>query len=420
MSSGRIRLVGDYADPFFRLGIWIGGGVLALAVLVQAFKMVDLYMEVVQGLIYIRLPVITLPFVASFFLAIRYGFRVRWIDLILAVLFFWGAIVTALYGGKATDIGANILRLTFVFTCYQVVSQYAGVKNSRKSLKILGGFGGVSVMLALALMYYFWAVEGRSLYAGLSTQGLFIPLAYFLSREKKWDWVWVGCLVALIIAGGKRGNMLAALLMIAVGVIFVRRMSILKVTLLVPVTLGGVMLVASVDPFPLLGTLPDPIARRFMPFISEAGLNPQGATLKRFSEVRKVIEKFQLEPVAMLSGFGWGGTIAVDGRSVSTVHMSPVWIAFQYGIPFAVLLFGTICWIPLRTLMRGYRNSLENRIWCLTAIGLLALSLTVMNIFQDVVLWFALGFLSVSNSSEIVHIRSFHSISHRRRKPVPS
>jgi hypothetical protein len=100
--------------------------------------------------------------------------------------------------------------------------------------------------------------------------------------------------------------------------------------------------------------------------------------------------------VEAATGQGYGATWENDDRERdSTVHFSPVAVSLLFGVPFAVLLYGAMFWLPGAAFVRALRcvNDREEQIWALVVVGLIVLSLTGFSIFQNYVLWIGLGFL---------------------------
>lgn len=390
---------GARADTFFRVGIAVTGLTLLVAPAVQSLKLLDITAALGAGLFYFKLVATTLAFGASALLLLsRNGLRVGLLDLLLGFLLVWGGIFTVFFGGKISDIAGNLFRLVFILACYQTARRYASTVDMSRVLKFFGVAGFVGVVGGLAIVYGWGVLGGRPVYLGLSTQGLFVALAYFLAREGDLDWLWVGLVMLLIVAGGKRGNMLAAMGMILAGVLFVRRMSGRKAAA-ISIGIGCLaVLLVGIDYALLAGALPEPLAQRFLVWIpgSGTGIDLAEATANRVTEVLAVVEMWKETPIATVSGFGLGAVIPKGaGTTASTVHISPVALAFQYGIPLAVLVLIAIYAIPIRTLLRSrHLVGVEDRTWGLAALGLLALSTTVLTVFQDPVLWLALGRLS--------------------------
>lgn len=392
------------ADAFFRAGVWITAIAFFLSPILQSLKLLDFGRGYARGLFYFKLSATTIAFAASFLLLLSTNrLRLGGLELLLGFLLIWGATVTLFFGGTAVDIGGNILRVTFVLSCYQTARRYADSSDVSGALRRFGLAGAVGVLAGLAIMYSLGVFGPRPVYLGLSTQGLFIALAYLLAREEDRDWLWIGLLMALIIAGGKRGNMLAAVGMILTGALFVREMSGRKMLAVSLAAAAVAFVFVGADLARLAGALPDPLANRFLPWIPGADTGSQidlvEATATRFSEVLAVIEMWKENTVAVVSGFGLGATIPKGyGTTASTVHTSPVALAFQFGIPLAVLVMGALCWIPVRWLRdRRDHATVEERTWWLVGVGLLALSTTVMTVFQDPILWIALGRISAAS-----------------------
>lgn len=399
----RTRQGGLEADGYFRTGVWITVVVLALSPPLQSVKLLDITRVFGQGLFYAHLTLTTLLFGASFLLFLgRNRLRLDGLDLLLACLLAWGGAFTLFFGGSPVDIGGNVLRIVFVLSCYQMARRYADTATVSRALRRFGVLGAVGVLAGLAIIYSLGVFGPLPVYVGLSTQGLFVALAYVLAREESHDWLWVALLMVLIIAGGKRGNMLAALGMIVAGVLFVRRMSVGKAVTVVGVSAGAAFFLVGINYGALAGALPEPVAQRFLVWIpgasGTAGIDLATATANRFTEVLAVVEMWKENPTAMFSGFGFGAIIPKGyGTTASTVHISPVALAFQFGIPLAVIVLAALWWIPVRWLFRRRSSaSVEERTWWLTGVGLLALSATVMTVFQDPVLWLALGRLSAA------------------------
>lgn len=392
------------ADAYFRAGIWITALALFLSPILQTLKLLDFGSSIARAFFYFKLSATSLVFAASFLTLLgRNRLRLGPLELLLGFLLVWGGTVTLFFGGTPIDIGGNLLRVAFVLACFQTARRYGHTPDVGGALRKFAVAGIAGVLAGLVLLYSLGVFGPRPVYLGLSTQGLFIPLAYVLAREGKRDWLWIGLIMALIVAGGKRGNMLAALGMVLVGVLFVREMSARKVLAVSAVTAGMAFLLVGADLARVSGALPAPFANRFLPWIPGAGGGPGidlvEATATRFSEVLAVVEMWKENTIATISGFGLGAAIPKGyGTEASTVHVSPVALAFQYGIPLAVLVVGAICWIPVRWLLEGRRaRGTQERTWWLTGVGLLALSATVMTVFQDPVLWMALGTVAATN-----------------------
>jgi hypothetical protein len=71
--------------------------------------------------------------------------------------------------------------------------------------------------------------------------------------------------------------------------------------------------------------------------------NYDNATSGRFIETTDALRAFNERPLRWITGTGYGWSFDWAGNEHHYVHFSPINFVFQYGILFAVLFFGILC-----------------------------------------------------------------------------
>jgi len=266
-----------------------------------------------------------------------------------------------------------------------------------------------SYFLVILAFYIINHWLGSSLYLGIGTGELSLPLAYYLIQS---NWLGAGISATLILISGKRGAYLCllaiALFFIPFPVIknlFLRVLStILAATLIICLTFAMQPIVDTIN-FP--STIQSVIDKWYL-------LNPLNtdefnlgvASSGRSAEIRLAFARFNSSWINYFIGLGHGwfyfNYAEISGSETRNffahyVHFSPLNFIFTYGFIFGSLILG---WI-YRLLGESY--SLLASTWkdknpfnaiFIATIGLLAWGFSGYTYATDPILWIFLGILS--------------------------
>lgn len=393
-------------DQLYRWGVWLAVFNAFLSPILQVFKLLQISPWIPAALFYTGLPFITLCFVGSLYL--RKDVKTWKFDPVEMVLFtalLWGCAQTPFYGGAVSDIAGNLMRITFALAAYKATRLYGADILMREIVPQLARWGFWGVFWALFGLYAFGVFGPMYVYLSLNSEEIFVAFALALTLNDARRIPYSTAVFLMIVMGGRRGAILAALAMILLKYAMnwnVGQNAKWKRTVLLSIGLGVVLgLVGFVQwaksNVEVFQSLPAGAQARIVPLLlaTEDG-DATTLTGKRNVEVEAVFAQWANDPVQMITGQGYGATwVNEKGEDDSTVHFSPVAVSMIYGVPYAVLIYVAMLWLPFVSLVRAIigHGDREEQIWALVTFGLIVLSLTGFSIFQNYVLWIGLGML---------------------------
>jgi hypothetical protein len=254
----------------------------------------------------------------------------------------------------------------------------------------------LGVMAFSIFLMYIASMAGFSVYFGLQSTILFVPLAYGVVY-RKFGLILIA--LALIILSGKRGSMLGA-----VGVFSAYFFALFisgRIRLFLALLLSFIIIAGGVFYFDLL---PSSIVARFSQFTSGEAVDWNRATAGRMSELDAVFELLEKYPNILFFGSGLGAAIEIGGTIDSTVHFSPFGLMIIFGAPLAMFLYVYLFSIALRGLWVGVLGKQGGNkhllLWSLVLVGEMFFSFTAFTILQSYMLWIsiaAVGSFSLRN-----------------------
>ncbi len=281
---------------------------------------------------------------------------------------------TCLVGGEAKTIIGNLLR------CFLVLGFFSAGKsiltlNFSLRLKIVSLLPG---LIGVATIYYLF-FRGGSVYFGYSAELSLVAVA---------SGGWLGILAVItILLSGKRGLILA----MAVGWLFnVRRFA----------GWGFVAVFSFLMAFTCCrGFWVESFERLILRSGGGDGFDLNAISSGRLAEITGVIGLFN-DPLFFLFGGGLGFFYeSATGLGIDSLHFSPLAVACIGGVPFALFVYGSICYL----LIRRVKHHGCDYVVSLT-IMYLVYSVFVFSIFQNAILWLLVGFLSRRN---LIHRNSY-------------
>ncbi|NER93882.1 MAG: hypothetical protein F6J86_08585 [Symploca sp. SIO1B1] len=403
---------------FYKLGVYFVTLVLFLSPIIDTARLLQYTKSWSALWFYTTLPTLTILFslAAWNFPKKLENIHFDQLEIILIISVLWSLWFTAYYGGNYMDICGNIIRIFLALGCYRStkkLTKHIDIKALHHRLAIAGFWG---ILVAIIILYTFGVYGSRPVYLGLSTAGLFPSMAIALSGYSIYHTFLSFGIAVLVILGGKRGSMLAMVVMILVSLLLSKKRGFTKVEfflyiLIITIIVVGITInLINGFEYGINSFLPDMIVNRFQVFInyfSSGNLDINLALSERHLDILDSWRAWQNDKMALFSGFGLGAVIESSaGVSRSTIHISPIALAYIFGMPLAIILIVKVVNIPIKNIVKFKRNKLdiERLQWCLTSIGLLAMSLSVFSFLQDPVLWISLGVLSgQSNSGKTVN-----------------
>lgn len=332
----------------------------------------------------------------------RRGLKLDALEAVLLAAFVVSVTATIKYQGSIADIGGNALRLILSLAAYRASREMLLHPSMSGLPRRLAIWAPLGVALGVGVIYALGVFGGLPVYLGMSTEGAFLGIAYVLAFATRHRTFWVLALSALVVAGGKRGPMLALALIFLLYVGLVLNEKGLSKRFLTNLAAGLALwtllvgaTVAAVGPDRIWDSLPYNLQQRFttLGLGGEVGFDASLATSGRSEEIMLVADAWRLNPTAILTGFGLGASVTNDyGETVSTIHVSPVALTFIFGVPLGLLLFALPCLWIATTAMRGLGSlSQAELFWLLAAVGMLGTSLGVFSFLQAPVFWMGLG-----------------------------
>lgn len=393
-------------DQLYRWGVWLAVVNAFLSPILQDFKLLQISPWIPAALFYVGLPFITICFAGSLYLRKDLNvWKLDPVELVLLTAMIWAWVQVPMYGGSVGDIGGNFLRVLFALCAYKATRLYGADVLMRDIVPRLARWGFWGVLWALFGLYALGVFGPMYVYLSLNSEEIFVAFAMALTLMDARRIPYSTLVFMMIVMGGRRGAILAALAMILLK--YAMNWSLgedakWKRTMLLSIGLGVVIgLVGFVkwaqNNVEVFQGLPVGAQARIVPLLLATEDNDTTTlTGKRNVEVEAVFEQWADDPVQMFTGQGYGATwINEEGEPDSTVHFSPVAVSLIYGVPYAILIYIAMLWLPLVSLVRAMisHGDREEQIWGLVTFGLIVLSLTGFSIFQNYVLWIGLGML---------------------------
>lgn len=393
-------------DQLYRWGVWLAVFNAFLSPILQVFKLLQISPWIPAALFYVGLPFITLCFAGSLYLRKDVNWwKLDPMELVLFTALVWGCAQTPMYGGAISDIAGNLLRITFALAAYKATRLYGADILMREIVPLLARWGFWGVLWALFGLYAFGVFGPMYVYLSLNSEEIFVAFALALTLNDARRMPYSTAVFLMIVLGGRRGAILAALAMILLKYAMNwnvgqdakwRRTVLLSIGLGIVLGLVGFVKWAQSN-IEVFDSLPVGAQARIVPLLlaTEEG-DATTLTGKRNVEVEAVFRQWADDPVQMITGQGYGATwVNEKGEDDSTVHFSPVAVSMIYGVPYAALIYLAMLWLPFVSFVRAIigHGDREEQIWGLVTFGLIVLSLTGFSIFQNYVLWIGLGML---------------------------
>lgn len=260
-------------------------------------------------------------------------------------------------------------------------------------------------LLAIVL---FWGVvyaTGNPLYLGISTQPLFVPLAYTVSYRR---WSSSLLILALILLAGKRGPIMAVMVMLIFYLVDSVRGRILGKLLF---SLAAVVALAILS-FLLGRYVPEGSGLLGLIYGKWALLNPFSesfdlglASSGRSTEIAYAFQQFSATPLNWIAGGGYGWNFFNYGAPGSStrdfyshyVHFSPLNFLYQNGIILAAAFLANV-WRQFAraygTIKMSYGRRSTPHALSLALLGLFVAGLFGFDYGTDPFIFFALGLLT--------------------------
>jgi hypothetical protein len=390
-------------DSYYRIALFLVGMVLFLGPLIHCIKLLRFGPMPGAIFFYVSFPLTTLFFGASYFFGRKFNLlRPNLIEISLFALISIGLVNSLIYQGTAVDIMGNILRLLFSLFIYHTTRRYKTSFHEFRFGERLAQMGLWGVITSIAVVYILGVFGPYPLYLGLGTGVAFPALAYQILSPKKNSGFKTFGILLLFILGGKRGPILSAFLMYAVGSIFFKgkkQLSVQFLTGLIVLSVS-VLIFTNVNLEETVRSLPRPIAARVLPFfkmVDRRGFD--NVSSGRSEEVLSVFREWKADPLSAITGRGFGATfIDVTGKDNSTVHISPIALWYQYGI-FGLVFFFALFLIPLHLMFMQPRMSFVTKVWCLVALGSISQTLSLYTFFQDPIIWISVALITAENKN---------------------
>lgn len=384
-------------DFFYKTAMALVVVVLFLGPILHTLKLLRYGNYVGALFFYTTFPLTSLLFFLSFFVGRRLMIILPdGIATCILLLLVWGGGTTFVYGGEWDDILGNLIRVVFVFVCYQTTRYYARGHGLQSVPRMLSLWGGGGVLIAVIIVYSVGVFTSSPVYLGLGTAPAIFSLAYVLTSENKYKNIFTIFILLLFFLGGKRGYMIAAFAVLAVNFVLSWHITYLRI---LKWFVAGLILSVLIYFFVALGLnnyLPPQLVKRFnVSSLDGSGVDVRKLTSGRNLEVDAVIETWKEDPVSAFTGLGFGATFVNEaGNRDSTVHISPVAMAFIFGVPIATIVLFSVWLQILRSIVRLRRASVHERFWCLASVGFLFSTFSVFTFLQSSGLWVSLGCLS--------------------------
>ncbi|KTC81431.1 hypothetical protein [Legionella brunensis] len=390
-------------DKFYKLSLFIIVILLFLAPALHTLKLIRISVLIPSLTFYIGFPLVILLLAFSFaILILRNGFFVDFFELLLIFIGFWTTCWTIWFKGDWIDIGGNVSRLIFVFLLYFTTRHYKLIWTKELIFK-LAWSGAVGVMIGLSYLYILGVFGPYPVYMGLNSESTLLLLALALTRCMKRYRLTIVFVMLLIILSGKRGVLLAAIVMMLCSWIFPIKYSAISSRILQMIFIFCSIVLACliVGLNGSLSFLPEQLTKKFQ-VSSEQSTEAKirKITAGRNLEVTAVVHEWQQDPIKFWIGSGFGAHFTLQNENEeitkSTVHISPLGLVHIYGFPLAVILIFSIVWkISWVIVKRSFKDELiYYQALGLTSLGLFTVSMSSFIIMQNYLLWIALGLMS--------------------------
>jgi hypothetical protein len=367
-------------DKQFVLGFLIFA--LGLSLVVQTFRLLRLTSGAEAILFYF---VLTSTTFVLFWLVVRLrAFKPLTIfDGLFALLAGVGVLGIASHGATIEDVVGNSLRLVQSWAAVRIGLTLAK-DELRDFFRKFAKVGLYGTIISLFLLYTLGVFGPLSVYLGMNSEHLTVALASLPAKGVSHPVV----VVLMSLLSGKRGPLLAVFVVAVLAAVVLRGRGRTVMALGIGAVFGVFLLFQTVDVESYVQTWPAPIAGRILPIIDQ---NPNTDPFSgRFIEVEKVLRAWRLGQADYIMGQGLGGNLSNLGRSDSTIHISPLWMVFIFGLPLTVVFLGWLAYFCLSSL---FRPTFTERSAALVAIGYFVTSLSIMIIFQAPIAWICVGYL---------------------------
>ena len=319
-------------------------------------------------------------------------------ELFMVFVAFWALVMTLRYGGGGLDILGKVLRLVLVFSAYKCGRQLLDEPTAARFLQILAKTSFAGVLLAV-LIVNTGINLGLPGLVSIVGEYILITVAYLLIWKPKHHYALLTICLLVLFASGKRGNYMAAALMMVFYVFLMVRTGRLTLGVLrkpvaaVAATFAVVILgITSVNATQYLEFLPKGIRQRVEVFTGEKSATE--VTAGRNLEVAIATRELGYRPFGFLTGLGLGASMpGVVGRTADTIHIQPLFLTFMLGVVGLTLYF----WAFAASLRPIYAPELpwtdSDLTLCLFAVGIMTTTLTSATFLQTPLLWLALGYM---------------------------
>lgn len=318
---------------------------------------------------------------------------------------FWALVMTLRYGGGGLDILGKVLRLVLVFSAYKCGRQLLDEATADRFLPILAktSFAGVLLAVLIVNTGINLGIPGVVSIVG---EYILIAIAYLLVAKPKYHYVALTVCLVVLFASGKRGNYMAAALMMVFYVFLMVRTGRLSLGVLrkpvaaVAATFAVIILgMTSLSATQYLDVLPKGLRSRIEVFTGEKSATE--VTAGRNLEVVIATRELGYRSFGAITGLGLGASMpGVVGRTADTIHIQPLFLTFMLG----VVGLGLYVWALGASLRPVYLPDLpwtdNDLILCLFAVGIMTTTLTSATFLQTPLLWLALGYMASRKPTE--------------------
>lgn len=319
-------------------------------------------------------------------------------EMFMLFVAFWALVMTLRYGGGGLDILGKVLRLVLVFSAYKCGRQMLDEPTAFRYLQILAKTSFAGVLLAV-LIVNIGINLGLPGVVSVVGEYILISLAVLLVMKPKYHYVYISICLLVLFASGKRGNYMAAALMMVFYVFLMVRTGRLNLSVLrkpvsaIAATFAVLILgMTSVNATQYLDVLPKGIRQRVEVFTGEKSTTE--VTAGRNLEVVIATRELGYRSFGFITGLGLGASMpGVVGRTADTIHIQPLFLTFMLGAVGLTLYL----WALGASLRPIYAPDLpwtdSDLIFCLFAVGIMTTTLTSATFLQTPLLWLALGYM---------------------------
>lgn len=307
------------------------------------------------------------------------------IFILLIVGIFTGFLSSFINGNFSLEVVPKFFSmLTMLLLFYWAANTRIEVKKVEEVTLKFAQFAFFGVFFALIVLYVGNFVFHFPVYLGLSTEYLIISLVYVLWFKPKFSIPLIIIILLMFFLAGKRGQLLVAAMMLF-AVLYVFYPSYKNYFILILL-----MLIASVVmPWEVIWNYVEENFSRFDLSKVQSFDDLNQFTSGRLDELLVVYQDIVANIYSLLLGNGFGATFELYGYQKSTVHVSPIGVAWIYGVPFSVVLYLALIWVCLRIIVK-YKKKMQS-FWALVTLSQLLTTMSVFTIFLNPVLWVSLG-----------------------------